>query len=70
MNKSVSTLDLSNNLLEMEGEHEEDPLLSVFTAMPNLKCLYLHKNNYIRSVVNYRKVIANKTKIVLHFKIT
>lgn len=54
----------------MEGEHEEDPLLSVFTAMPNLKCLYLHKNNYIRSVVNYRKVIANKTKIVLHFKIT
>jgi hypothetical protein len=41
LNKSVCTLDLQNNLLQYEGEYEDDPLLCVFVKMPNLKCLYL-----------------------------
>ncbi|CAD8213570.1 unnamed protein product [Paramecium pentaurelia] len=55
LNQSVSNLDLSNNMLEFEGEHEDDPLLLIFKKMPKLKCLYLQRNNYIRSIQNYRK---------------
>ncbi|KAM3131941.1 hypothetical protein pb186bvf_015954 [Paramecium bursaria] len=53
-NISINTLNLENNYLIYEND--EDPLLQILVKIQDLKCVYLMNNEYIRSIVNYRKV--------------
>jgi dynein assembly factor 1 len=49
---SLQTLDLQSNRLE------EDSLLAVLAAMPDLRVLYLQGNPVIKQIAHYRKTVV------------
>eukprot|EP00743_Colponemidia_sp_Colp-15_P001894 GILK01002064.1.p1 GENE.GILK01002064.1~~GILK01002064.1.p1 ORF type:complete len:304 (+),score=54.21 GILK01002064.1:73-984(+) len=49
---SITTLDLSDNHIE-----EHQGLLEILQQLPNLACLYLKGNPFVRNMTNYRKLL-------------
>jgi dynein axonemal assembly factor 1 len=54
--QQLSTLDLSRNQIA------SDDIIQVLSTLPNLRCLYLKGNPFVRNTKNYRRMVISACK--------